>query len=58
MLNIREITDDDAIQMAVNELHKINANPETRAYLEACDRYVTDMALNRGYAYHEGRESR
>ena len=58
MLDCKEITDDEAIKLAVNELHKINANPETRAHLEACDRYVRDMALTRGYAYHEGQKSR
>ena len=58
MLACKELTDDEAIRLAVNELHKINANPETRAHLEACDRYVRDMALTRGYAYLEGRKSR
>ncbi len=58
MLDCREITDDEAIRLAVNELHKINANPETRAHLEACDRYVRDMALTRGYAYNKGFKDR
>ena len=34
MLDCRKITDDEAIKQAVNELHKINANPGTRAHLE------------------------
>ncbi len=58
MLNCKEISDDEAIRLAVNELHKINANPETRAHLEACDRYVRDMALTRGYAYQKGLKDR